>query len=507
LGGGSPYPAITVTVNVSAAAPAQLTNQASVSGGGGAVAGAEDLTLIAGALETTPGTFAFTYQIGGSAPPAQPLTVTLSGGALSFTAAASTVSTWLTVSPNSGSTPANLSVLVNPAGLAAGTYSGTITLTAPGASNSPLVLPVTLTVAELTITSTSLATGQVGVFYSQTLAATGGTGALTWSVSSGRLPNGLALNPFTGVISGTPASANSTFLTFQVTDSGSPAQTATANLTMTIQLQGPVSITTTSLANGQVGVAYSQTLTAIGGQTPYTWSLTSGALPNGLTLGTSTGVIGGTPTATASNLSLTFRVTDSSTPPQTATAALTLTIGTAALSITTTSLPNAQLGVVYSQAVSATGGTGPYAWSATGLPANLSINATTGVITGTPAAAGTSTVSVAVMDSGSPQQTATRNLSLTVLSSAGPLTITTTSLATGQVGVFYSQTLAATGGTGALTWSVSSGRLPNGLALNPSTGVISGTPASANSTFLTFQVTDSGSPAETATVTLTMTVN
>jgi streptogramin lyase len=359
----------------------------------------------------------------------------------------------------------------------------------------------------LTITTAALASGQVGVFYSRTLAATGGTGAYTWTVSSGRLPNGLSLNPSTGVISGTPASVSASLITFRVTDSGSPAQTATVNLTMTIQLQGPVSITTAALANGRVGVPYSQTLTAAGGQTPYIWSLISGVLPGGLTLGASTGVIGGTPSVTVSNLSLTFRVTDSSTPPQAATATLTLTIATAVLSITTTSLPNAQAGVAYSQTVFATGGTGPYAWSAPGLPANLSINAATGAITGTPAAAGIDTVSVTVRDSGSPQQTATKSFSLTILGSGGPLVIATTSLAPGQVGVSYLQTLAATGGTGAYTWTVSSGRLPNGLSLNPSTGVISGTPTSVSGSLMTFRVTDSGSPAQTATVTLTTTVN
>jgi hypothetical protein len=80
-------------------------------------------------------------------------------------------------------------------------------------------------------------------------------------------------------------------------------------------------------------------------------------------------------------------------------------------------------------------------------------------------------------------------------------------LPAGQAGVAYSQALAATGGTGAYTWSVISGRLPAGLSLNTSTGVISGTPAVVTSSIVTFQVTDSGTPQQTATLSLTLTVN
>jgi hypothetical protein len=413
----------------------------------------------------------------------------------------------------SGRLPNGLSL--NPTGVISGTPSSvdssflTFQVTDSGSPAQTATANLTMTIqpqGSVSISTASLANGLVGVAYSQTLNAAGGQTPYTWSLISGALPSGLTLAASTGVISGTPSATASNLLTFRVTDSSSPAQTATAALTLTIVSLSP-SITTFSLAPGQVGVAYSQTLTAAGGQTPYTWSLISGVLPSGLTLGSSTGVISGTPSATASNL-LTFRVTDSSTPAQTATASLALTITAApTLSITTASLPNGQVGVAYSQTVSATGGTGAYTWSATGLPAGLSISVTTGVISGTPTATGTSTVSVTVMDSGSPQQTATKNLSLTVQSSAGPLAITTTSLANGQVGVFYSQTLAATGGTGPYTWSVSFGRLPNGLSLNPSSGVISGTPTSSYGGFMTIQVTDSGSPAQTATANLTMTVN
>jgi hypothetical protein len=276
-----------------------------------------------------------------------------------------------------------------------------------------------------------------------------------------------------------------------------------------------LAITTSSLPNGQVGVAYSTSLAATGGAAPYTWSLASGTLPAGLSLNTSTGAITGTPTATASAIALTFKVTDSGSPAQSQTVNLTLTIGASAppaLAITTTSLPAGVVGAAYAATLAASGGTTPYTWSLTSgtLPAGLSLNTSTGAITGTPTATASATaLTFKVTDSGSPAQSQTVNLTLTISASAPPaLAITTTSLPNGQVGVAYSTSLAATGGTTPYTWSLTSGTLPAGLSLNTSTGAITGTPtATASATALTFKVTDSGSPAQSKTVNLTLTIS
>ena len=132
------------------------------------------------------------------------------------------------------------------------------------------------------------------------------------------------------------------------------------------------------------------------------------------------------------------------------------------------------------------------------LPSGLSLTASTGLISGTPNTAISATpLTFKVTDSSSPVQTATANLTLTI--APAQLKITTTALFTGQVGVAYTQTLATSGGTGAVTWQLTNGTLPNGLTLNASTGLISGTPTAAvNATPLTFKATDSGSPAQTA---------
>jgi len=146
-------------------------------------------------------------------------------------------------------------------------------------------------------------------------------------VATGTLPAGLNLSA-PGVISGTPTAAGASSFTVRVTDSASPAATATQALSLTVTA-APVAlaVTTTSVANGAVGSAYSQTLTATGGTTPYTWAVASGTLPAGLNL-SAAGVIGGTPTAAATS-SFTVRVTDSATPAVTAAQALSLTVAAA----------------------------------------------------------------------------------------------------------------------------------------------------------------------------------
>ena len=146
----------------------------------------------------------------------------------------------------------------------------------------------------------------VGVSYSQALAASGGAGPYTWSIASGTLPAGISLNASTGVISGSPTAAGTASITFVVTDSVGNI----GSESISIIINAAPSITTTSLASGDVGIPYSQALTASDGTGPYTWSMASGTLPAGISLNASSGVISGSPTA-AGTASITFVVTDS----------------------------------------------------------------------------------------------------------------------------------------------------------------------------------------------------
>jgi hypothetical protein len=156
-----------------------------------------------------------------------------------------------------------------------------------------------------TITTASLAVGTVGAAYSQTLTGSAGTAPYTWSVNSGSLPAGLSLNPATGEVSGNPTAAGTSSFSIKITDSASLV--ATRSLSITIA--APVTVTTASLANGAVGTAYSATLAASGGTGTYTWSVTGGSLPAGLSLASSTGRISGTPT-TAATSNFTVTATD-----------------------------------------------------------------------------------------------------------------------------------------------------------------------------------------------------
>ena len=178
--------------------------------------------------------------------------------------------------------------------------------------------------------------GRAGVAYSDTLTATGGTAPYTWSVNAGSLPPGITLTS-AGVLAGTPTTAGSYPFTVNVIDQNNGIATAS----ITLVVNATLSLTFTAPPAGQVGVAYSDTLTAAGGATPYTWSVSAGTLPAGLTLTASTGVLAGTPT-TAGTFSFTVKVTDASS--QTATKATSITIAGGALAITvpaSTALPGA----------------------------------------------------------------------------------------------------------------------------------------------------------------------
>jgi Putative Ig domain len=362
------------------------------------------------------------------------------------------------------------------------------------------------TPAALAISTSSLPSGIVSSAYSQSVAATGGITPYSWSTIAGSLPNGLLLNQSTGVIAGTPSAAGTFNFTVQVTDSSSPTH-ATATQALSITINPALAVSTTSLPNGTANVAYSQTLTATNGTTPYSWSISAGSLPSWANLSATTGAITGTPTA-AGTFNFTIKVTDSASPTNaTATQPLSIIINPA-LTITTSSLPNGTVGIAYSQTAAVTGGTTPYTWSisAGSLPSWANLNATTGVITGTPTATGTANFTVQVTDSTSPTHAlATQALSITINPA---LSITTSSLPTGSVGSVYSQTVAVTGGTTPYTWSISSGSLPSWASLNTTTGAITGTPTTTGTANFTVQVTDNASPSKaTATQTLSININ
>jgi hypothetical protein len=151
-----------------------------------------------------------------------------------------------------------------------------------------------------------------GQAYSATLTASSGTPPYQWAVTSPTLAGGLTLGAATGTISGTPLAAG--VFTFIVTVTDHAGHSANRSFTVTVAAPATPEVTTPSLPAGIVDQPYSATLTASGGTSPYTWSLTGGALPAGLTLDPGTGAISGTPT-TSGTQSITFTATDAHGTP------------------------------------------------------------------------------------------------------------------------------------------------------------------------------------------------
>jgi hypothetical protein len=279
----------------------------------------------------------------------------------------------------------------------------------------------------------------------------------------------------------------------QVTDSASLKATKVFSLTIGA---GLVITTPSPLPSGSTGVPYSVTLLAAGGSPPVRWSVTSGALPPGLGLG-STGAIFGTPTSPGT-FTFSVKVSDSTSLAASQQYSLTISSG---LVVSTQQLANGSVNGSYLQTLVAAGGTAPYVWkvSAGALPSGLSLVSSTGVIKGTPSVNGAFTFTVTVTDlTGA---SASKQLSLNI---ASGLTINSTTLPSGVLTQAYSLALAAVGGSQPYTWRISVGALPQGLSLNPATGAITGTPTSAGVFNFTVQVTDSN--GATATQALTISV-
>ena len=419
-------------------------------------------------------------------------TLAVSGGTPSYT--------W---SISSGALPAGLTlgtssgIITGAVGTTATTQSFTVKVTDANAGID--TQPLTITVNAIpNITTTTLPSATKTGTYSQTLVVSGGTTPNTWSISSGVLPAGLTLGTSSGIITGAVGTTATTQnFTVAVTDADGVVDTQA----LTITVNAVPNITTTTLPGATRTGAYSQTLAITGGTPLYTWSLSSGTLPTGLTLGASTGQISGTISSTATSQNFTVEVTDANNVIDTQ--PLTITVS-AAPSITTSTLPAATKTGTYSQTIGISGGTAPFTWSISipSLPGGLSLNTSTGVISGT----ATTTVSnqaftVKVTDADG--VTSSQSLTLTV--NAAP-SITTSTLPAATKRGTYSQTLSASGGTAPFTWSLVSGTLPAGLSINASSGVISGTvrnSASSQNSF-TVQVTDANGVTDTQSLTITV---
>ena len=272
------------------------------------------------------------------------------------------------------------------------TGSGSLVVTSPGSATSNAAAFSVACGQALAVTNNAPATATVGTAYSGTVTVSGGKGTYTWGAVTG-LPAGLkaTASGATLTISGTPTATGTATVALSVHDSATPEGTGTATLTLTVS-EPTLAIGTNAATTAKVGTTYSGTATVTGGNGTYTWAAATG-LPAGLTTTTSAGTltISGTPT-TAGTFTVGLSASDTESPAKTVTASLTITVSAPSVTITTTALANGKVGTAYSATLAATGGTGTFTWSATGLPPGLAISGST--ISGTPTTAGSSTVTV-----------------------------------------------------------------------------------------------------------------
>ena len=301
------------------------------------------------------------------------------------------------------------------------------------------------------------------------------------------LPPGLALNPVTGQIAGTPTTPGVYNFTLRVRDAQGSLRDIAQSIT--VQAYTPPSLSGTLPQFSTRGTAYSGSFAVANGTPPFVWSISSGTLPTGITINSSTGAISGTPTDTSyTDRTITVRVTDAL--GATVNPASTMTYRNAP-SVTYT-LPAAMRTRSYATSPSiAAGGHGGNVFAVTSgtLPAGLSLSASTGDITGTPTdtSYGTRTLAFQLTDAAGnvAAQSGVSLLYADNLALAG-------TFPAGIAGTAYSSSaVAASGGHGGNSWSIASGSLPGGLSLNTGTGALTGTPSAAGTFNFTVRVTDS----------------
>ena len=271
---------------------------------------------------------------------------------------------------------------------------------------------------KLAITTPSLPSAVVGTPYTAPVSMVGnGNLGMGWKVSAGALPAGLTLapdgSPGNSMISGTPTAVGASTFTVKVgdTDGFLPDRSTTRQYTLTVVAPFAVAAAAGKLPTGVVGKAFRGTpATATGGLSPYTWTVSGGTLPSGLTLDPATGALVGRPT-TAGSYALSIRATDADGRVGTADVSITVA---RALDLVTTRLRTATVGDPYRATLRTQGGQAPrtFAITAGKLPGKLKLNARSGVISGTPQAAGTFRFTVTARDALG--QRSSERLSLTV---------------------------------------------------------------------------------------------
>ncbi|MGD0832773.1 MAG: putative Ig domain-containing protein, partial [Terracidiphilus sp.] len=360
-----------------------------------------------------------------------------------------------------------------------GTFSYTVTVTDSNGHTGTVNCSVTVA-PPVSATCLSIDAIQGEAIVSVTLTGSGGSGAPYTFTATG-LPAGLSIST-SGTISGTPTVSGTFSYTVTITDS--KGNKGTLNCSITVL--PPVSVNCVTFSATQGSAITPVSLTGSGGAGgAYTYSATG--LPPGLTM-SSAGVISGTPTASGT-FSYTVTVTDTGGNQGSGrcshSSTLTCSISVApAVSATCLSIDAVQGSAIVAATLTGSGGTAPYTFTATGLPAGLSIS-TSGTISGTPTVSGTFSYTVTITDSKGNK--GTLNCSITVLP---PVTTGCVTFNAVKGVAITPVTVTGSGGAGG-SYTFTATGLPPGLTMS-SAGVISGTPTASGTFNYTVTVTDTG---------------
>ena len=381
---------------------------------------------------------------------------------------------------------------------AGGPYTFTVSANGSGTAVTPS-LTITVSQPPAFTAESPPGTAAPGVGYSYQFAA-GGYPAPTFSVASGAVPAGLTLSSGSGILSGSPTATTTVSYSFTVSASngvGSPASTPTLTIVVS-PAQAPAFTADSPPSAGTVGTAYSYSFAASGNPSP-TFSVTSGSLPPGLSLGATSGILSGTPSGPGS---FTFTVSASNGVSPAASQPLSITVSQAP-ALTAASPPgSATVGATYGYTFAASGSPAPtFAVASGALPPGLSLDGPSGILAGTPTAAGTYAFTVSATNGvGNPAVSG----SLSIAVSQAPAFTADAPPATGVVGHTYLYQLAASGSP-APTFAVASGSLPPGVILDGPSGYLDGFPTAAGTFSFTVSASNGvGSPAVTPLITITI---